>query len=290
MKTIKYIHILSLFVIIFVLNACTEEFTLKVDSTYARLVVYGEITTDTMAHSVSLTKSLDYFDPQEPEGISGAIVTLYWDSNTLQLTENDTVTGLYQTPPYFYGETGKLYRLTIENIDFDNDGEYEFYEAESLLKNITVIDSVNYKDTTTAFGRKVVQVNLWAQDPPTQDYYLFKWRRNDTLMTALLGDWSIIDDMFFNGSYIDGFTITSLNQSRDEEKLENGDLFTLEIASITKEYYDFIIQCFSVIGMQTPMTSSTPGNVKSNIGSNVVGFFTAHSISRASFLYKKNED
>lgn len=287
----KYLKATQVFlpVLLLLLNSCTEEMYLPLDTTYARLVVYGELTTDTTTHTVSITQSLDYYDPQTPVGISGAKVMLHWDNNSQLLTENTTAQGIYETPPDFYGEQGKLYRLTIEDIDFDKNGESELYEAESYLAPFTKMDHIDY-EIDEMFGIKVLSVKLYGQEPPELNFYRFRWSMNDTMLTKTLGDWALIDDIYFNGRYIQGFPIINFAQIEDSDNdnlviFDSGDKFTLELATISREYYDFILECLSVTGMQTPMTSSTPGNVKSNFNNNVIGFFTTYGISRASFVY-----
>jgi len=285
----------KILIILFLAISCTEEIKINLDSTYTRLIVYGEITTDTTTHYISLTKSMDYFEPRQPYGISDAIVTLHWNDQSLLLVESNENKGIYQTPPDFYGIQKTLYKLTIENVDIDGDGEYEFYEAECYLKMFNPIDSITY-DTKPIISipgdtAKWINIKLWALDPPTEDFYLLRWSLNDSLMSDSLRKWGFTDDIPFNGDSIHGFPILSLRQSTDSTAwwIYDNDLVSLEVSSISKEYFYFLLHCYEASGIQTPMTSSIPGNVKGNISNGALGFFAAYGTSRASVVFREPE-
>ena len=140
MQTIKTKKILTAILLSFAICSCTEEIKIELNTTYPRLVIYGELTTDAKEHEISLTKSMNYFEPKQPEGISGATVTLHWDDQSLRLTESNEKKGVYLTPPDFSGIEETDYRLTVENVDLNGDGHSENYEATSYLHKINHID------------------------------------------------------------------------------------------------------------------------------------------------------
>ena len=67
-QKLKYLLLLA------VLTRCTEQIEIDVDSSFARLVVEGYISTDTTSHMVRLTRSGDYFYNQPAQPVSGAII------------------------------------------------------------------------------------------------------------------------------------------------------------------------------------------------------------------------
>lgn len=270
----------AIFAIIIAVS-CTEDIDIKLDSTYDRLVVYGELTTDTMAHSIMITRSMDYYNPEAPQGVSGALVSISWNSNVIELLESDTLPGRYETPVDFYGVPNNEYTLTIENVDIDDDGIMEIYKAKSKLNSVNVIDSIRLRNWPQF---EQMSIRLWAQDSISKDFYLIRGKKNGVLITDSLGEWGITDDAIFNGNNTGGIDVVFLDQNNQSEKLEVGDTVMLEVSSITEEFFTFLSQANSATGTQTPLFNSTPGNVRGNISNGAIGFFAAHSISRASLV------
>jgi hypothetical protein len=54
--------------------SCTEPIDIILDSSFSRLTVFGEISTDTTSHKIKLTRSADYFYNKPAEGVSDAVV------------------------------------------------------------------------------------------------------------------------------------------------------------------------------------------------------------------------
>ena len=110
--------VIALFISI---SACTERINIETDNAPSRLVIYGYITTDTMQHSIWITRSAGYFTTDSPEGVSHATVTISDnDGNIIPLAEDNTTAGLYQTAADVYGECGKTYTLDVR---FDSGNE-----------------------------------------------------------------------------------------------------------------------------------------------------------------------
>ena len=118
---------------------CTEKIDIKLDDTYTRLVVYGNLTTDTLAHMVELSKTSSYYYDQVPPPVTGASVEITDDQgNQVSLTEKEP--GKYYTPGNFFGVAGRTYNLQIdlqEPINGNKD-----YTADSKLPPINPIDSI----------------------------------------------------------------------------------------------------------------------------------------------------
>ncbi len=280
-RFVKMVATTASAIIMFFFTSCTQEIDIPLDSTYTRLVVWGEISSDTTVHSIYLTKTSDFFNPSLPQGVSNAVVSLSWNSSSLILIENDTVQGLYQTPPNFYALSNTLYRLNISNVDINEDGISEEYFAESQVREIGHIDSIKIQ-FWPAF--KYVSIRLWAKDSITEDYYMIRVRKNGIMLSDSLREWAITNDVIFNGNNTNGIDVYWLDQKREDEKVQPGDTITLEISSIPKEYFDFLWQVYFASGFQTPLFSQTPGNVVSNISNGAMGHFAVIFTRRASVV------
>lgn len=272
-----------LFLALFGLGSCSEIVEIELDSTYRRLVVYGEITSDSVHHQVELSSSSDYFLNEPAPKVSGALVELEFDMGLITLEENDTLPGVYLTPDAFRGVPGKTYRLNISQVDMDEDGVDEFYHAESTMPGGLQLDSINLTYFKTPFASGY-QVLMYALDPPSREWYNFKLWKNSDLLTDTLIKYSVQPDDFINGIYIFGLPVGFLSDEDPREALIEGDTVTFELNSIDQNYYNFVVDAQLEIFGNNPLFSGPPANVRSNIEEGGQGIFTAFSIQRISRL------
>ncbi|MFW6370685.1 MAG: DUF4249 family protein [Bacteroidota bacterium] len=271
-----------------ILGGCTERMDIELDSSYTRLIVYGSITTDTTRHLIKLSKTDDYFSNRPPSLVSGATpVITDDDGNTFILTEEPGQPGFYYTREDVYGIPGRTYTLIIENIDIDEDGNTETYTAVSKMNNIGQVDSMGIEKTDNPFF-DMWEIKLYAWDPPeTEDFYMFNVYKNDKLLSDTLDEVRLTNDVLFNGNYTYGIGVQFLMELKDDEIPHPGDRFVLEVGSIPRDYFDFLIQLQDETGYYNPLFSGPPANVTTNIEprDRAVGFFSANSIKRVSMVY-----
>jgi len=280
--------IFVLILMILLLGRCTERIDIEVDSTYTRLVVEGYITTDTMQHTVRLTKTSDYFFNMPAPPVTGAIVEIDDGSSVFTLTETMENPGQYFTSSDFHGIPGKRYNLLISQVDINEDGIMEEYSASSELYQVNSIDSITLElMESTHFS--FYQVRVYAWDPPIKNFYAFKVYKNGVLLTDSLANLIIQDDVYFNGNYTYGIPSQFLDQQREDERIIPGDTVTFELNGITEEYYRFVIETQSEIFYHTPLFSGPPANISTNLSNGAIGFFTAYSIERCSTVLGNNE-
>jgi hypothetical protein len=265
---------------IFALCGCTEEIDIELDPTFERLVVEGHVNTDTTQHWVILTRSSDYYSGNPPQPVSGARVQLSNSSETVIMIENPVNSGLYETNPGYYGETGKTYYLEIELEEAI--GGYKNYSAESMIKPVGAIDSIQvvYNDSWDAF-----EVKIFAWEPPTIDFYMFEILKNGILMSDTISKKWVSDDRFFNGNYTFGVTVGFLDNEKPWEAVNPGDTVTLRMSSITEDYYRFILEVQDqTFRFRNPLFSGPPANVRTNV-KNAHGYFATYSITYSSTVY-----
>jgi hypothetical protein len=262
--------------------SCTEEIDIELGNTYRRLVVYGEVTTDTAIHYVKLTRSADYFFNKPAETVKQAMVEISDGETVITLTENPDFPGYYFTPPDFFGVPGKTYELTIQNVDIDEDGIKEFYHASSYLPPSNPVDSITLKYTSNSFF-SAWEVQVWAWDPADKkDFYSFRVAKNGVMLTDTLDEYIVQSDDFFNGNFTWGITAQILNQENATEIALPGDTILFILSGITGDYYNFIIEAQSETFGSNPLFSGPPANINGNISNGALGFFTAYSIQKAS--------
>jgi len=248
--------------------ACTEKIDIELDDTYTRLVVEAYITDEAKNHIVKLTKTSDYFYNKPAPVVEGAKITIADGQNILNLTE--TQPGIYKTEK-IAGEIGKTYTLNIELLEEIN-GHKNFTAMDKLMP-VGIIDSIGieYIDSW-----EVWEIRLYANEPPTSDFYMFNWMKNNILITDTIDEVNVSDDKFFNGSYSNGVGVGWFEEEREDENLHPGDTVTLIMSTITEEYADFVWEIQAETGYQSPLFSSPQANVSSNISNGALGYFAAY--------------
>lgn len=284
---IKYKLIIVISTIVLGISSCTEVIELDLKDTSAQLVVDGVISTDTTRYHVRLTRSGSYFDNEEAEAVSNASVSIDDGFKTINLNESDTYPGYYLTPQDYYGVPGRTYHLTIENVDINEDGVSETYEAESGMNTVTSIDSVSlkYHDIWELW-----EVLLYAQDPAdTKDFYAFSVYQNEELISNRYSELGFVDDKFFDGNYAGGVWVQTIDEEDEELVLNDGDWIKLRMMGITEEFYEFLEAVSTETGYSSPLFSGIPANVPSNVSNGALGFFTAYSYSIDSVQFFRAE-
>ncbi len=260
--------------------SCTERIELDLDETYSRLVVDGEITSETRAHRVKLTKSSSFLGEEPDPPVQGAIVKI-WDSRSVWiLKEHPNEPGNYYTDEDIKGIPGEKYNLDIQLPEEISGNTH--YTASCFMFPVAPLDSIGIEWMKQW---EVWQIQCYVLDPPTTDFYLFDILINDILVTDTINERFVIDDRFYNGSYTHGAGIGYLSPS-EGENIQPGDKITVRIGRITKEFYDYFWMLVSETGYKNPLFGGPPANIKGNISSGGIGFFSAYGVSETSMIYE----
>jgi hypothetical protein len=281
MQNIKSIILLLASGIGFV--ACTERMDIDVNDAPLQLAIYGAITTDTTQHEISVRRSSNYFSNTAPEGISGATVTVSDGDEIFPLTESPYEKGVYLTAPDVFGVEGKTYTL---NVAVEFNGATDEYEATSFLPYSIRVDSVVFRQSGLAAN--IVDVLLYGKFPESSNNYLnvLAYKNDNIPLNDRLSDFNIIVSENADTREINGAVCMHIRSEYDEDRafIEPGDLVTVQVCSITKEYADYVQDAQSELRGSIPIFSGPPANVRTNIRARdvsnttpVCGFFTAYS-------------
>ena len=270
------------------MQACTARIDISTGDAPERLVIYGYLTSDTMRHSIRITRSSSFFATTPPEGISRAEVVISGGGEEFRLTENDTVPGLYETDDDVYGTEGETYDLYVR-LDFDGDGETEEYEASSYLPYPPRVDSINFRKSSITDH---IEVLLWGRIPDNEENFLsVHVYRNDTLINDSLSGFAVMDDEYLDEKEVEAASCYFLDQEEKEEIITPGDTIVVRMDAITRPYADFIRDAQDEVRGSNPIFGGPPANVFTNIRARngaktpVSGFFTAYSGRSAGRLY-----
>ncbi len=253
------------------LNSCTKIIDIELNSAMQRLVIEAKITDEGGPATVIITRSTDYFYPDEPVKVSGAKVSLRTESGELEMLQ-ETSEGKYESSR-IRGSWGEKYFLKVE------DGE-QVYEATSTLPVKVIIDTLEFElfDTFTPHGSSGGYIlNCKFTDPPDQgNFYTFNATRiseNPIENTDPFAGPSII---LVNDQYINGLQ-SSVNLNR-HDFYQTGDTILVELTSIDQNVYNYLDQLNEIIGMGAMFSSSAPANPENNISNGAMGYFTAEAV------------
>jgi hypothetical protein len=279
----KYILIIVLAVSAFL--SCQERIDITTDNDSPKLIITGLITTDTMAHKIQISRSVQYLGNENIKYYLDGIVKL----NGIDL-QADSLLNAYITPPDFYGIPGKEYNLDVW-IDFNGNNNVEHYTASATMPDYIALDSINLNalhGTDTQGGPPWI-LSVAFQDPPGPNYYGAGLFINKFNYTGSLTYYFVNE---FNASVEDGkyitFPVFFINKEMRHKDIEDqkiylkpGDTLTLSLNSMNLDYFNFIKAAKQEIdGGGNPLFAGPPANVPSNINGGALGIFGAYTISR----------
>lgn len=279
------------------LVSCTEDITLNTYDSDPVIVIYGTITDQPIHQEIKLSKSTGYFDPNHNTKISKATVSITTGSGTVyDLEEDSSQPGTYKTIDLLTGVPGESYHLKVV-VDFNADDVPETYEANTTMPEKVALDSVTVLNRILV-GYSYYSVNLYAQEPKGENYYLCQFQINDTLYSKI-SQYTLLDDVTIENQYIDGLSCNYIADSaeRDEYK-DNTDyetmLFVTEddhvklfFSNISKGYYDFLLQCQNEMNGEDPFFGGPFSNITTNISGGGVGYFTAIALDEKETIAMK---
>jgi hypothetical protein len=270
-----------LILMIVVLAGCDEAITLDLKQTPPRIVIEGQVTDVAQMQFVKITTSLDFYQAGKAQPVTNAFVTITDDTGeSVKFIHNprqhqDSI-GYYVPNTGFVGTMGRTYTMTVL---LDNDT----YTASDKLLRVTTFDSIGYQpnrflDRDKPSDGKYMELLMYAKEPQdTEDNYLFKFYRNDSLVYTNRSDVYIFND-YGIGERIDGVA--------SPVYYAPGDTARVEMYSITRDGYLFYNDLGTILNTDGGMFSPPPANPRSNINGGALGFFQVSSITSATLKLK----
>lgn len=276
------------------LASCTDEIDIDLKGGDAPiLVVDARLTTDTIRHTVVLSRSSDYYAPTNDDlAVRGATVYITTGDRRFDFAEETDEAGVYRSLDVFAGEMGVTYTLFIDGVDADRDGQTESYTAESTMPFANSIDSLQ-----AVYGpalppaiapdpeRMGWNILFYAQDLPQKDYYLSTVSVNGVTLFPQLTEMTRMSDELTQGLYISGLQIYYFADD-GELPLQIGDSVCVEIWDVTHAFDEYVSDLQDAISPSMPMFGGSPANARGNLSGGAFGFFATYTVSRASVVLK----
>jgi hypothetical protein len=240
------------------LCSCQKTVTLPLDTAPSQIVINGEVTDQPGPYTVSINKSVGFYQLNSFPAVSGAAVSISDGQITDTLTE--TTAGIYTTHT-LQGRSGATYTL---NVKVGNSS----YSASSTMPASVQLDSVTF-DHSSRFRKDQINPQANYQDPPgVKNYYQFTLTINGVPFTK---DLFPFDDRLSDGKYI----VQTLRM--DSSYLVVGDQLKVGMYCIDENVYNYFNQLQQALGINNLGVS--PANPSSNINNGAYGVFSAHTVS-----------
>jgi hypothetical protein len=261
-------------------TACEDVIEIDLNSSTPAVVVEGNIVYGKTAQ-LKLSYTSNYFNNETSEKIEDVKVTL-----TNSKGETEILThlgnGTYQGKT-IVGEANTKYGLKVELKDKVLEG------STSILSKIE-LESLSFIPATGNMPPRPGNVNLNDSNPKYQiqinftddtlqeNYYLFRIKQNN--QKSEFGDILMADKIMPNTGIV---TFSPMMY-----QFAPGDTVDVKIYSLDNETFDFYNQLADISGggMGPGMGGmSTPYNPESNMGYNVLGYFSAWSAIDTTFVF-----
>ncbi len=262
MKQLLYI----LFAVV-ILSSCEQVIDVDLPPNTIKLVVEGQISTETDSSFVRLTKSLPYFDNTSATPlVTNAQVTV----NGVNFL-HDTL-GIYRPAKGYTGVTGTLYNLNIQH-------EGNTYTSASVLEPLFRIDTIipvfKNEEAILESGYTVKYIGFDSRQPVKYTYVRFGFNSPEVENGI---------DSFFDFRVLFDNKNSVLNRTFEFEipflRLESGDTSLLIFRSIDENTFKFINALNNRDNGGGPF-GTPPANLPSNIvGKDVLGIFSAYDVRR----------
>lgn len=258
----------GLFFFVFVFSSCEDVVQVELDNGAKLYVIDAFLNDKPEVQKVLVTESANYFSNQSAPVVANAQVTLHDVTIDKLYTFNYVAKGEYHYDASSMGIIDGLNHVFKLSVTINGTS----YTSQVTQKRTAVIDSIStiYSDGNNGFGSGTPFYNcfLWARDKvdQTADYYWIKTYRNDTLF-GKPSDLNLAIDG--TGGEVFDPTVDTLDFTPPSIFLgfstyQKNDVCRVEIHSITRECYNFLIQAVQQI-QNGGLFATTPENIRSNI-------------------------
>lgn len=240
------------------LTSCEKNITPDLNPGEPKVVIEGVVTNGPGPYTVRLTRSADYYQATQPQGVTGATVIIT-DSQNNRDTLRYVAEGRYQTRT-LRGVAGRTYtlRATVGTAT---------YTATSTLPALVPLDRLTSE--SQVFG-KIVYANF--TDPATTaNYYRWVYQVNGVQQSGIF----TANDRLFDGLRTRQALFSGPNT---DNALETGDRVRVEMQSIDAPVFNYFFALSQVSG-NGPNQVATPANPTTNVTGGALGYFSACSVS-----------
>jgi hypothetical protein len=264
MKIIKLTAVIFLCAI---LASCTKVIDLKLNNSSSQLVIEGNLTDQPGVQTVTLSKSVPFDSTNTFLAVSGATVKIIDNSsiNNPTRTLAETSPGTYMVNSYS-GKYNHSYTLQVLLNG-------QTYTATSTMPNLVRLDSISVNNQS--FGNKVTKtIAAYYEDPPgVPNQYRLILYVNHVQVNQVF----VRNDQFGDGRQVQALLY------QDNITIKAGDQIDVDMQCIDPAIYLYWYTLSQEEG-DGFNNSATPTNPPNNFNTNVLGYFSAHTIQRKTII------
>ena len=241
------------------LSSCKKDIKLNLNHATPQIVIEGIISDKSTTQTITITKSVSFYDSSVYPTVSGAIVAISDNGNTPVLA-TETSNGVYQIQGMtaVYGHTYSM-SVTIAGIT---------YTAQSTMPYPVILNDLTFYDINPAAKpdkKKYAPIPKFDDPIQYQNNYRFVLYNNGAKANTVM----VRNDNVTNGKNNEEPLFTR------EFDIVSGDMVTLEMFGIDQNVYQYFYLLSTISGSGPGGT--TPSNPQSNISGGVLGYFSAQT-------------
>ncbi|OFX22899.1 MAG: hypothetical protein A2033_05750 [Bacteroidetes bacterium GWA2_31_9] len=263
-------RILIPILILLIISSCEKVIDVDLNSSNPKVVIEAVITNNPGPYKVTLTKTADYFNPQEYPLISGAEVMITDNlGNSEILTEKSA--GNYETST-IEGIPGRTYSLSV-NIDG------ETFSSTSAMPIKTLIDSITstempFMNPHSQNSNKQYRISCYFKDSVgvNEFFRIIAYKNREKIR-----EFYLLDDKISDG--------VSLGYGGIMGDIFLGDTVDIELLKIDQKVFEFYNTLANVIvGAEGMRDNGTPANPNTNISNGALGYFGAVAMDKKTII------
>ncbi|HHJ10305.1 MAG TPA: DUF4249 domain-containing protein [Bacteroidetes bacterium] len=264
MKKLFLLYIIQLSLLF---TACEEVVNIPLNNAEPAVVIEGTITNIPAPHRVIMSQTTDYYNPGMIKYLSGALIFVK-DSQDHYWYFREKKQGFYVNSQ-FKGTPGLTYHLQIQ-------WQKHVYNASSVMQDPVPIDSLRVRYFPgSRFADSGYFIIIYFSDPPgKENYYRIKMMKGEKTSTVI----HVLNDRLTDGNQILYYLYGAYYQP--------GDTAIIELQSIDKGVYEYMLTLSNVTAANRFGTATTPANPTTNLSGGALGYFGALAISRDTIVIK----
>lgn len=231
------------------------------------LVVEGKISSELKQHEVRLTRPL-YEMNGTPDAVSGALVEIYDGRVLYSFSEDPEQAGIYRSDSLFAAVLNQYYQLRIRH-------ESKRVTAVTFMRKVEPFQDMN--------------VYRVPSDPPLLEGYISD--SNEPSIVRVELDWSHVSGYKLlpdsaTHAVIYHYTLNGVDvnkifkPSQEHVRFPPGTIVFREKESVNPWYGEFLRGILSETDWRGGMFDVLPGNARTNMEGEAIGFFTAADVLR----------
>ena len=250
-------RLISIFVFAVMLNSCTKVVNINLNDASPKIVIEGNVTNTAGPYQVKITKTVNFSASNIFPAVSGAVVTITDNTNSIANTLSESSPGIYISST-LQGVAGHTYSLSVSS-------EGSTYTSSSTMPLPVSFDSISFSHIARFGGTDINAVANFQDPPGLGNYYSFTETVNGQQSDRVQS----YEDRLSDGRYI--------QRELSIDTLKAGNVVVVSMNCIDKGTYNYISTLRQVTGGNN-FNSLSPANPVSNISNGALGYFSAHTV------------